>query len=342
MNSDRLQILTTLKERLHWLQSVASGIVYCHPSDFNFVLVEKNHTTVQLSYPDHTLETPFVQSSLDLANPLQLTAVSAQVMLLGLLWQIWPQRIYVGGFGAGRLPWLLHYWFPDAVIQGTDIEPQIRDVSTLFFGIELTNRLQLATADCRRHLASTVSAQPYDLIFIDIAHGNGYMPYSLVTHEFFELCRRQLSEQGVLIINTVPGDRYIAYKMQTLRCTFPTLYVCDTQDNKLIANRILFAMNQPALSQAVLQQRATHLDASLAPTFSFREQGRRLQSGDPLLETYFDEVPTAPLLRDDHPPAGYFDELTTLKPLRLPLRAGLICPCGSGRSFSNCHGQEEP
>lgn len=330
--------LEHIKQRLSWLEETAEGVLYCYPASFNFVMVSKVGTSIQLSYADKSLKTPYVQSSLDLVDPLQITSLSIQVMLLSLLWQRHPQTAYVAGFGAGRLPWMLNHWLPDIQVECTDIEPKTAAIASLFFGVEFTAQLRLTLQDARTYLVAQASTKRYDLIIVDVALGNGYTPYSLVTQEFFRLCQQHLSAEGVLVLNCLPDDRFVIYKLQTLQSVFKTTYACTTQANQLVANTILFATAQANVSNDELLQRSQVLQQTLHPSFSFPNHLVRLCQGNELLQRYFEPIPTSAYLWDSAPPPHYFDALPPLHPLRMPVADDVICPCGSGRTFITCHG----
>jgi len=102
--------------------------------------------------------------------------------------------------------------------------------------------LTAITADGRYYVDTT--DQQYDLIVID-AYRQPYIPFQLTTREFFESCRRHLTQNGVVVVNVgrAPGDyRLVDAVSGTLLAVFPEVYQEDTAH---FLNTMVFATNQP-------------------------------------------------------------------------------------------------
>jgi spermidine synthase len=84
----------------------------------------------------------------------------------------------------------------------------------------------------------------YYLIVVD-AYRQPYIPFQLVTKEFFQACRLHLSPNGVVAVNAgrAPGDyRLVDAVSGTLGAVFPQIY---QQDTPRFLNTILYAPMQP-------------------------------------------------------------------------------------------------
>jgi hypothetical protein len=85
-------------------------------------------------------------------------------------------------------------------------------------------RLAVHTADARFWLRGARST--FDAIVVD-AYRQPYIPFHLVSREFFELARDRLGPRGVVAINigTPPGRTAIVTRIaQTMRAVFPTVH----------------------------------------------------------------------------------------------------------------------
>jgi len=151
------------------------------------------------------------------------------------------QRIAIIGLAAGTTAREALTSFPNAQIDGIEIDPKIIEVGNKYFGME-DPRLNVITQDGR--WAMTNSTRQYDIISVD-AYRPPYIPAHLTTVEFFRLLQQHLTADGVVVINVgrAPGDRRLVDALfSTLSQVFPTVYITDLSET---FNTILFATNQP-------------------------------------------------------------------------------------------------
>ncbi len=130
-------------------------------------------------------------------------------------------RVATLGNAAGTTARAYGVYYPDARIDGVEIDPAVTEVGRRWFGLDDNPRLTVHTADARPFLES--AAARYDLILID-AYRQPYVPFYLATREFFRLCRERLAPGGIVALNvsTVPGDHRLAEGVAgTLRAEFP-------------------------------------------------------------------------------------------------------------------------
>jgi spermidine synthase len=112
-------------------------------------------------------------------------------------------------------------YYPEARIDGVEIDGAVSDAGRAWFGLDDNLRLIVHTADARPFLLA--SDRRYDLILID-AYRQPYVPFYLATREFFALARERLTADGVIALNvsTVPGDTRLAEAIAgTLASEFP-------------------------------------------------------------------------------------------------------------------------
>lgn len=295
--------LTALQQRLAWLNEQEDGILFCQSSGVHYVVVRKNNSQVRLSLVEQVnLKTDLVQSVLDFKNPLNLVSEYTQAMMLSLVWQNSPKRIYLAGFGGGRIPLVLHHYCPEAVIECADIDATAVEIATKFFGIELDRRLKVAIQDGREYLELLPSEVVYDIIMSDVFFGNGYMPHRLATQEFYELCKKHLSPDGIVAVNLLQRDEFYTEKIETIKGSFSQVYLCPWKD----INTVVFATNSPFLDRKEIISKATQLQEERQFPFPLLERVLEVQVGERLSELLpkFEE---AKILRDELPPEGYFN-----------------------------------
>jgi spermidine synthase len=115
-----------------------------------------------------------------------------------------PRRVGILGDAAGTVARAYGHYFPSTRVDAVELDGELSTVGKRYFDLR-GPRLHLYTADARPWLAA--SSARYDAIFVD-AYRQPYIPFYLVTREFFESVRSHLRPGGVVVINVghVPGD----------------------------------------------------------------------------------------------------------------------------------------
>ncbi len=171
------------------------------------------------------------------------------------------EQVAILGNAGGTTARAFGVYYPDAYIDGVEIDPQVTEVAERYFGLSDNPRLTAITADARPFLQAADDAE-YDLIFID-AYRQPYVPFYLATADFFNLCRRKLKPDGIVALNisTVPGDDRLPRSIAgTLATQFPLVMDWPALHfNQLVLG---FASNQDL---SVLTQRGTSAQTDLIP-----------------------------------------------------------------------------
>ncbi len=325
---------SAINQRLSWLKDLPEGTIFCEPSGIHFIMVQKFKSEILLALVGQTdLTSNLVQSRLDLNDPLDLVSPYSQAALLGLVWQEKPQRIYIAGLGGGRIPLVLHHYFPEAFIECTEIDSTLIEVAQTYFGIPVDERLRVICQDGREYLHQGAPEIQYDLIFIDVVLGNGYMPYSLATQEFYELCQSRLSKEGVIVVNLLQSTSFYVEKIKTIQSIFNQIYVCPLN----LGNTVIIGTNQDAMKAFELISKVQIIQERHQFSFPLKERAREIKINDQWSNDLlnFDQ---ARILTDNSVPAGYFDNLPSFNTVFAKVRNNEPCPCGSGKNFQYCHG----
>lgn len=295
--------LAAIQQRLSWLQQQPDGVIFCKDSGVHYVAVRKDRSHIKLSLVEKVnLHTDLLQSVFDLKNPLHLVSEYTQAMMLGLVWQSQPQRIYIAGFGGGRIPLVLHHYLPESTIECADIDPIAVEAATQCFGVKLDSRLTVAIQDGREYLEQQKLDTQYDIIMTDVFFGNGYFPHRLATKEFYELCQKYLSSAGIMLVNLLQRDEFYAEKVKTFQSVFSQVYVCPWKD----INSVLIGSNSAIIEKDEIVSRAKYLQNYHQFSFDLTERALEVKVGIELAEA-LPNLDKAQVLLDDSPPAGYFD-----------------------------------
>lgn len=295
--------LAAIHQQIHWLQQQPDGIIFQQNSGDNCIAVKKINSVLLLLLADReSLSTNVAQSILDLNNPLNLIFPYARAMLLALVWKNQPKKIYIIGFGGGSIPRFFHHNFPDVIVECTDIDQTVVEVSRNFFGIQFDDRLKVAIQDGREYLAQQNPTVKNDLIIVDAGFGSGYMPYKLVTKEFYQLCKTHLSSAGVLVVHLFHKQEFNAAAVKTILTVFAQVYICNLETG----NSIVIATNAADLAQNEIFLKAEFIQDFHNLGFSLIEMSLQLKKVAELPE-WVKNWEMLPIFTDAEIPAGYGD-----------------------------------
>ncbi len=114
-----------------------------------------------------------------------------------------PRRIAILGDAAGTVARAYGHYFPTTRVDAVELDGELTTIGKRYFDLRGPD-LHLYTADARPWLEQSTAA--YDDIFLD-AYRQPYIPFYLVTREFFDLVRAHLRPGGAVIVNVGPCPR---------------------------------------------------------------------------------------------------------------------------------------
>ncbi|MFO7571042.1 MAG: fused MFS/spermidine synthase [Gaiellaceae bacterium] len=170
------------------------------------------------------------------------------------------ERIAILGNAGGTTARALGVYYPEAEVDGVEIDAAVSRVGSRYFGMDDNPRLTVHDVDARPFLRST--DETYDLIVVDAYH-QPYVPFYLATREFFELVRERLRPGGIVALNvaSVPDDeRLVRAVGTTLATRFPQVLEWPA----LRFNTIVLGLARP-LSRSELEARLEVGPNDLAP-----------------------------------------------------------------------------
>ncbi len=174
-----------------------------------------------------------------------------------------PRRAVHIGLGAGVLPAYLTRHLPEVESTSIDIDPEVVRTAERYFGFHPDANDRVIVGDGRRELERQVEST--DVIFEDAFFADS-IPFHMVTKEFYELCFRKLSDDGVFAANfggllTGEGNALFWSAYRTAAQVFPRVYVfCqELSEGKptFKSTAILIATKAPGtLSKAEILEKA--------------------------------------------------------------------------------------
>lgn len=268
-----------LRARLQPVAAERGDTLFTEEWQDHYVVVTKEGDRLVMWMMDAgSPSTDWIQSAMDLRNPLRLQSSYTQAMLLSLLWRPEPGSVFLGGLGGGCLATALHHHLTETKFACVEIAAPVVTAAVRFFGFREDERLTLRVEDVRRSLCRDTAA--YDLILLDVFCDQGRSPQHVAEAGFFALCRSRLRAAGVLAVNLGNDDPGFQAAVDALTRLFPTLYACRGRGN----TTVLFAVDQPPLPADAALRRCRDLE-------------KRCPFGFPL-------EPWVSRLHRRHPPAG--------------------------------------
>jgi len=138
------------------------------------------------------------QSCINMDAPHTLMHQYTQGMILALLFQPKPKRVTLLGLGAGCLVHALHGYDAGIDLVAVELREKVVTVAQQWFGLESVPNLVIYTEDAVEYMTNEQTQS--DFIFADIYNDDGMMEAQL-SDEFMSNCFRNLSENGVLVMN---------------------------------------------------------------------------------------------------------------------------------------------
>lgn len=163
--------------------------------------------------------------------------------------------VLILGFATGTFAKLSRQFFPETLIDGVEIDPEIVRLGREYFDLN-TDDAQVFVEDGRVFLTRT--DKKYRVVFLDAFQDVTY-PFHMATHEFFVELASKLEDDGVLAININMRSQHqpdlCSYLTGTLAGVFPTVMLCE---HPHYYNRIIFASKNPQL-QTMFADRVSSL-----------------------------------------------------------------------------------
>ena len=263
-----------------------------------------------------------IMSRVDLNRPLHLLGIYTRAMLATLMFQPDARRVCHIGFGGGRIPMVLHHYFPEVVVESTEIDAEVVRLARRWFGIRPDERMPVHIEEGRSFLARQPETVRYDSILVDCFTGSGQHPYSLSTREFYELTRSHLAPGGVVATNLDASDPMFEQKVATFHASFAHVWRYRTEG----AN-VCFGSDTP-IGLDTLRSNAELVLRRAPFGFPFVDLLDSLRESSPA------PAPDAEILTDERSSGAAADDLMFQNAARND-----PCPCGSGRKFKHCHGR---
>lgn len=269
-----------------------SGRVAHIETEYNDVFITKRQNQLIMSF--QVAGWDYTESVTNLLDPDDLPLRYAQVMSIATIYPEPMSKILMLGLGGGSISTYIGRFLPAAAITTVEIDPGVIAAAKTYFGLRETERMRYRAGDGRVFL--TRGGERYDLILLD-AYRGGYVPFHLLTREFYLLVKERLAPGGAAAFNVHDGTKLYASTVKTLGTVFPGLHLYPTGLGEVIS----VATPVPAPDDETLARRAAALQERHGFRFPLPQLlKRRMEKPEPA-------AAKGDVITDDFAPADVYD-----------------------------------
>jgi len=280
-------------------------------SEYNDIYITKRRNqlimTFQLKGWDYT------ESVANLEDPDDLPLQYSQVMTAAsLLYPTEVKRILMIGLGGGSISTYYGRAMPDVHIDTVELDQRVIDVAKQYFALRDTPRVRYLAADGRVFLNR--SKDRYDLILLD-AYRGGYVPFHLLTKEFYTLVKNRLTPGGAVAFNVHDGTKLYHSTARTLGEVFPTLDLYPSG----VGEVIMVASPDPKFDREALATRAKALQERYKFRFALPDVIKPCSGAQPArcrMPNPRAEARGGVVITDDFAPVNLYDTIDAPQPKR--------------------------
>jgi spermidine synthase len=222
------------------------GVIEKVESEYNNVFVIKQGQMLYMNFGYRNSQ--YVESVIDMLDRGSLAARYTRYMTIAAVYNERFERAAFVGLGGGRTASYLVDSFPQLTLEIAELDPEVIRLAKKYFGVKESERLKIHAQDGRIFL--TRSKGTYDAVFLD-AYRGPFVPFHLMTREYFEIIKKHLRPGGVVAQNVEPTTMVLDSAIRTIGAVFRNV---DTYEAG--GNVVIVAYDGEPIPAARLRQRA--------------------------------------------------------------------------------------
>ncbi|HWP25220.1 MAG TPA: fused MFS/spermidine synthase [Xanthobacteraceae bacterium] len=199
-------------------------------SQYNDIYITKRRNELTMAFQLKGWE--YTETVVNLREVDDLPVRYTRVMTVAAAYVAEPKKVLMIGLGGGAISTYIGLFMPQVSIDTIEIDPAVIAAAKKYFGLRETPRVRYIAGDGRVMLKR--SAEKYDIIFVDAFRG-GYIPFHLLTREFYDLLKERLAPDGAVAFNLHDGTRLYTSTLRTLLAVFPSLHLYPSGEGEVTA-----------------------------------------------------------------------------------------------------------
>ncbi len=283
-------------ERLNKKYPESSGnkqarLIAAIETEYNNIYIYNDHEYVTMKFV--RFGTGYTESTVNTNDDSELPVFYTRVMLVGLLYSDSPQNILLIGLGGGTVTNYLHkFLHDDTSIRAVELDRGVISAAKKYFNTREFDNYKIIENDGRLFLHDT--KQTHDIILVDAFRG-GYVPFHLLTREFYSVANSRLSPGGCLVMNLHADTELFASSLATMKRVFQNVDTFQAQGNVIaVAYQGKKKNDQALMKKASYIQNKYPLSYDLKKIYSLK---------------YTEKYENASVLTDDFSPAYYLESI---------------------------------
>jgi spermidine synthase len=225
------------------------GVIEKVESEYNNVFVIKRGQMLYMNFGYR--DSQYVESVFDMLDRGSLAARYTRYMTIAAAYSERFERAAFVGLGGGRTASYLVDSFPLLGMEIAELDPEVIRLAKKYFGVKESERLKIHAQDGRIFLTRSKGA--YDAVFLD-AYRGPFVPFHLLTREYFQIIKKHLRPGGVVAQNVEPSTMVLDSAIRTIGAVFRNV---DTYEAG--GNVVIIAYDGEPIPSARLRQRAAAL-----------------------------------------------------------------------------------
>lgn len=277
-------VLAVLLPAIAVAQDYQGELLESRESKYNSIFIYKNGNLISMTFGHN--KRIFTESIYDTKDDRELPAAYTRFMSVPVAYDNDLANILEIGFGGGRTAWYLHKYLPQTQVTSVELDPDVVALAKKYFGVNEERNFDVIVDDGRMFLKNNIRL--YDVILID-AYRGPFVPFHLLTKEFYEVVKSHLKPGGIVAQNVEPTTMLFDAAVVTVKAVFQNVDLYDTEGNVVIV-----AYDGPLRSEADLMASANEKQAR----FGFKYPLPDMVSQRRVLA----QLPKAQVLTDDFAP----------------------------------------
>ena len=269
-----------------------SEVIEQKESQYNTIIIRKDNNLVSMTFGHNTRI--YTESVKDLTDELALPVTYTRYMTIAMAYPENPEKVVEIGSGGGRTSAYLSQSIKDTNVTTVELDPEVLRLADKYFGLKKSENLDIVEQDGRIYL--TRNKEKHDIIIVD-AYRGPFVPFHLLTRQFYELSAKRLNEGGVMVQNIEPSTMLFDAAIATISDVFDHVDLFEAR-----GNIVVIAYNGEKKNIDDILNRAKTLDAKYSlkyPIASYLDERR----------VVLKELIKGEILTDDFAPVQYLNSI---------------------------------
>lgn len=193
-------------------------------SPYNTIYIYKQAHYITLAFGHKSRR--YVESRRNPNDLMELPVEYTKSFTIGMAYPKKLNSFLMIGMGGGSTSWYLHKSLPKAKVTAVELDPEIVRLSRKYYGFKENGKQSenfiISELDGRMHILR--KKESHDIIFVDAYRGQ-FVPFHLMTKEFFKLAKKRLSKGGVMVQNIEPSTMLYDSAIATIASVFDNVDV---------------------------------------------------------------------------------------------------------------------